>query len=88
MERGNKSYQQAFKLQNCCVIIPTYNNAATLSAILDDILEYTDQIIVVDDGSTDSSPEILSAYPTLDVIRFPKNKGKGMALRKAFRILI
>ena len=84
MERENKSYQQAFKQQNCCIIIPTYNNADTLSSILDDILEYTDQIIVVDDGSTDSSPEILRTYPTLDVIRFPKNKGKGMALRKAF----
>lgn len=64
--------------------MPTYNNELTLAGVLNSILEYTDRIIVVDDGSTDTTPEILDAYPELELIRFRNNKGKGYALRMAF----
>ncbi len=84
MESGSHTLQRRFETNNCCVVVPTYNNGQTLSGVLDDILKYTDRIIIVDDGSTDSTPDILNAYSTLELIRFPKNKGKGYALRKAF----
>ena len=80
MEEESKSYQEIFELQKCCIIVPTYNNDATLTEVLNDILKYTDQLIVVDDGSTDSSPDILKAYSQIEIIRFPINKGKGVAL--------
>jgi len=84
MENGSRTLQEKFETDNCCVVVPTYNNELTLAGVLNSILEYTDHIIVVDDGSTDTTPEILDAYPELELIRFRKNKGKGYALRMAF----
>ena len=78
------SLQENFESNRCCVIMPTYNNGQSLAQVLNSILNYTDHIIIIDDGSTDATPEILSNYPNLEIIQFNKNKGKGYALRKAF----
>ena len=66
------------------ILVPTYNNAATLPRLLTDLLEYTDRIIVVNDGSTDNTSEILFAFTSLHIIDYPRNKGKGVALRTGF----
>ncbi|WP_299251401.1 DUF2062 domain-containing protein [uncultured Cytophaga sp.] len=68
-----------------CVLIPTFNNATAIKEVLDGVLEFTSNIVVVNDGSTDNTASILSAYPDLLVINHPKNMGKGMALRTGFR---
>lgn len=70
---------------NCCVIIPTYNNEKTLQRVIDGALVYTKSIIVVNDGATDSTPNILQTYSHLEQIHFSKNKGKGSALRAGFK---
>lgn len=70
---------------NGCVIIPTYNNEKTLSRVLNKTLEFTSNIIVINDGSTDSTEQILNNYPQIILINQPKNMGKGMALRTGFR---
>ena len=70
---------------NACVIIPTYNNDRTLPRVLDGVYRYTSRIIVVNDGSTDTTAEVLAGYPELTVIHLPHNKGKGNALRIGFR---
>ncbi|MBD3582180.1 DUF2062 domain-containing protein [Flavobacterium selenitireducens] len=75
--------QQMEKL-NVCVIIPTYNNHKTLRRVIDSVLAYTADVIVVNDGATDSTPEILSDYPQLTIVTHPQNIGKGMALRNGF----
>lgn len=67
-----------------CVIIPTYNNEKTLRRVINGVLLFTDQIIIVNDGSTDSTPIILEDYKQITQIHFDKNKGKGMALRVGF----
>ena len=84
MESGSRKLQDRFESNRCCVLVPTYNNGQSLRGVLDSILEYTDHIIVVDDGSSDSTPEVLRDYTGLELIRFQRNKGKGYALRKAF----
>lgn len=66
------------------MLVPTYNNAASLQAVIKSILDYTDHIIIVDDGSTDTTEEILQSFPSLEIIRFKKNIGKGYALRMGF----
>ena len=70
--------------QSICVIIPTYNNEKTLRRVINGVLLFTDQIIIVNDGSTDSTTVILQDYQQLTQIHFDKNKGKGMALRAGF----
>jgi glycosyltransferase involved in cell wall biosynthesis len=76
--------RQKFKELGCCVIIPTYNNDKTLERIIDDVMEYAEDVIVVNDGSTDQTPEILKRFGSVRVINDPKNKGKGYALRMGF----
>ncbi|MFW5793102.1 MAG: DUF2062 domain-containing protein [Bacteroidota bacterium] len=69
---------------NYCVIIPTYNNASKLKAVINDVINYTDNIIIVNDGSTDKTAEILKEFPKLKIITHSKNKGKGIALKNGF----
>lgn len=70
---------------NACVIIPTYNNARTLRRVVDGVRRYTTSIIVVNDGSTDATSQILAGYADVATIHLPFNKGKGHALRMGFR---
>ena len=67
-----------------CVIIPTYNNAATLAAVIADVTQYSNHVIVINDGSTDNTVDIVKNYPAVQFISYAKNVGKGWALRKAF----
>ena len=67
------------------VIIPTYNNAGTLKDVLSRTLAQGLPIVVVDDGCTDNTREILSGFKDVTVIAHPKNQGKGAALKTAFR---
>lgn len=69
----------------CCVIIPTFNNPKTLKRVIEGVLNYTENIIVVNDGSTDTTSKILEDYSQLEQIHFEENKGKGKALRVAFK---
>ncbi|NNE76323.1 MAG: glycosyltransferase family 2 protein, partial [Pricia sp.] len=69
---------------NCCVLMPTYNNAGTLKRVLDDVLLRTENIIVVNDGSTDATHDILTNYPKVHQVHLAKNKGKGHALKVGF----
>ncbi len=70
---------------NVCVLIPTYNNDITLKRVIDGVLQFTQNIIVVNDGSTDTTSQILEAYLQLQQIHIKKNKGKGNALRIGFK---
>ena len=47
------------------VIIPTYNNGTTLATVIEDVLFYTENIIVVNDGSTDNTPAVSYTHLTL-----------------------
>lgn len=69
---------------NVCVLIPTYNNERTLKRVIDGVLNYTTNIIVVNDGSTDSTAKILADYTQIQQFLVPENKGKGNALRQGF----
>lgn len=68
-----------------CVIIPTYNNAKTLKRVIDGVLSYTSNIVIINDGSTDDTAQILQNYKQLTIIGLPQNKGKGNALQIGFK---
>lgn len=69
-----------------CVVMPTYNNAGTLRSVLEGVLRYCPDVIVVNDGSTDSTERILRDFAGRVVaVSHPRNLGKGAALRSGFR---
>ncbi|MDR2802320.1 MAG: DUF2062 domain-containing protein [Prevotellaceae bacterium] len=80
METGHK-----LDTLHCCVIIPAYNNVGTLAQVIAGVQHYADAVIVVDDGSTDATPQALATIPDITVLTHPKNKGKGYALRTGFK---
>lgn len=83
----NTSFSEAKRMDQhkVCVIIPTYNNHKTLKRVIDSVLQYTSAIIIVNDGSTDNTVEILKEYSSLVQIHHSKNSGKGLALRNGFK---
>lgn len=76
---------QRLKHLKCCVVMATYNNEMTLPRILDGVLSFTEEIILVNDGSSDLTVELLVNYPQVTQIHLPKNKGKGNALKTGFK---
>lgn len=70
----------------CCVVVPTYNNHKSLQATIDGILEFTRNVIVVNDGSTDATATLLKGFPEVQQLHIPTNKGKGIALRQGFEL--
>ncbi len=74
-----------FKALKTCVLIPTYNNAKTLESVISKTLEYCNDVIVVNDGATDDSPNIISKFNNITVVKHEVNQGKGMALRNGFK---
>jgi len=81
-------YHIKFKTLQICVLIPTYNNPKTLPRVLDGVLKFTENIIVINDGSAKETSEILDKYPQIEKIHLPKNRGKGNALKVGFKYAI
>jgi dolichol-phosphate mannosyltransferase len=65
--------------------LPVYNEAANVAAVLDGALNYSQEVLVVDDGSQDGTSDVLAARRDVRVLRHPRNLGYGAALRSAFR---
>jgi len=74
-----------FNKLKTCVVIPTFNNGKTLADIIDRVSLHTRNIIVVNDGATDNTFEILEDYSSkIQVITHSNNRGKGRALQSGF----
>jgi len=68
---------------NLCIIIPAFNAADTLPAVLAEVCDHGLPILVVDDGSTDETGETANEA-ALAVLSHPENRGKGAALKTGF----
>ena len=62
------------------VVIPVYNHASTITAVVESALRLDLPVYVVDDGSTDTTPGILKSIPGITVLSHPQNRGKGAAI--------
>ncbi len=79
------TYKERLRALKCIVVIPTYNNEGTIAKVISDVKEYAQDILVVNDGATDRTPEIIAGIPDIQVVGYGKNRGKGFALRTAIR---
>src|SRR6516225_9206613 len=66
------------------VAIPVYNEAKHVAAVFDEVRRYANDILAVNDGSTDGSGEVLFKQPGIHLINHKQNLGYGAALRSAF----
>ena len=83
--RCKPALQDRFEQCGLCVVIPTYNHGKTLAQVINDVLRYTHAVIVVNDGATDNTSEILEGFAEkIEVISYKANKGKGHALQCGF----
>ena len=65
--------------------MPTYNNDGTLRNVVERVLKFCNDVIVVNDGCTDTSDEILASFgEKITVVDYGRNRGKGYALKKGF----
>src|SRR5215510_6054584 len=77
------------------VVIPALNEEDGISNIIERVLTIKEplaragveelELIVVDDGSKDRTPEIVSSYPEVVLVRHPVNRGYGAAIKTGFR---
>src|SRR5665213_2786201 len=78
-------------LKKLSVLMPVYNERWTVeeivSRVLDVCLPLDLELIIVDDGSTDGSWEVVenraAGDPLITAVRHPRNRGKGAAVRTA-----
>ena len=64
--------------------LPVFNEASHVNPVLDEVVRYATDVLVVDDGSTDGTSELLAQRNDVDVIRHERNRGYGAALKTAF----
>ncbi|HMO27115.1 MAG TPA: glycosyltransferase family 2 protein [Tepidisphaeraceae bacterium] len=66
------------------IAIPVFNERKMGTAVLDEVLRYHDDVLVIDDGSTDGTAELLSQRTDIKLLRHPVNLGYGKSLIDAF----
>jgi dolichol-phosphate mannosyltransferase len=66
------------------IAVPVFNERKYVGHVLDRIKQFSPELLVVDDGSTDGTGEILAARSDIRLIRHPENRGYGQSLIDAF----
>lgn len=64
--------------------LPVYNEAKHVDAVLDQVVQHATDVLVVDDGSTDGTADLLAARRDIHCVRHETNRGYGAALKTAF----
>jgi glycosyltransferase involved in cell wall biosynthesis len=68
------------------VVVPAYNEAAHIGAMLRTVPAYVDHVWVVDDGSTDATSDVVAKArdPRVRLVRHERNRGVGAALKTGY----
>lgn len=74
--------------ENWLAALPVYNEADSVHSVLDEVAKYANQILVVNDGSTDGTGDRLAERDDIHVLNHGTNRGYGAALKSAFRYAI
>ncbi len=71
---------------NTISLIPAFNEEKELSKVIQETLKYTDDVLVIDDGSSDNTGQIATDNGA-HLIKHPQNMGKGVALKSGFEYI-
>src|SRR5690348_16797660 len=79
----------ALELRTCrmtrfLTALPVYNEARHVRKVVDEVRRYSPEILLVDDGSTDGTADVLDSLENIHLVRHAKNRGYGAALKSAF----
>ncbi|MCE9555626.1 MAG: glycosyltransferase family 2 protein [Planctomycetes bacterium] len=74
--------------QRILTALPVFNEASHVCGVLDQVVRYSPHVLVVDDGSSDGTAELLAARSDITVVTHAENQGYGAALLTAFRYAI
>jgi glycosyltransferase involved in cell wall biosynthesis len=83
-EAGAKNTTERRRAVKVLTAIPVYNEERHVQNVLREVRRYTPEILVVNDGSTDGTAELLAQQDNLRVVTHPHNRGYGAALISAF----
>lgn len=70
------------------IVVPAFNEEKIIGSVLNNLMKLRKdnwEILVVDDGSTDKTSEIVNSFSDIRLIRHAKNKGYGAALKTGIR---
>jgi glycosyltransferase involved in cell wall biosynthesis/ActR/RegA family two-component response regulator len=81
--------EEIYRENNICVVIPAYNEEKSIGPTLSSVPDYIFRIYVIDDASTDRTPEIIREYaekdPRITNLRHEINKGAGASVVSGYR---
>ena len=69
---------------HCAIVIPVYNHAKQVRWVVEKALQLGFPVIVINDGSTDSTPQVLASLSGITVLHHEENRGKGASLLTGF----
>ena len=70
------------------ILIPVYNHGQTVASVVQQALDLSLPVVVVDDGSTDQTDAELNSLTDIKVIRHARNQGKGAAILTGLQALL
>ena len=68
--------------------LPVYNEVSHVDPVLNEVLRYSADVLVVNDGSTDGTTELLARRRDIQVVTHPRNLGYGAGLKSAFEFAL
>ena len=81
----HSSTKQTLRERGICVVIPIYNNVGTIADVVRRTLAQCFDVIVVSDGCTDGTLDVLRSIEGITIVALEKNSGKGTALKRGFQ---
>ena len=75
-------------MANWLAALPVYNEAGYVDEVLNQVTKYADNVLVINDGSTDATADRLANWPRVNVVDHGVNRGYGAALKSAFSYAI
>lgn len=81
-------HQPLHEMPRFLTALPVFNESRHVTSVLDEVVKYATDVLVVDDGSTDGTRELLAQRNDIDVVLHDQNRGYGAALRTAFEYAI